>query len=136
MKHDGSKAPVTLVTVNRENDDGVLDWPTALACVNGDVKLLGTLVELFVKHSPRLIREIRDAIARGDRLGLVHAAYALKKSVSNFCAWRAFEAALRLELIGHNGDLYGAEEACAALEEEIERLRPKLTALAGGCSSD
>ncbi|MEO0248371.1 MAG: Hpt domain-containing protein [candidate division WOR-3 bacterium] len=131
MRPDGFKASVALPAVRTPTGDGMLDWPTALACVNGDVKLLQKLVELFIKHSPRLISEIRGAIAKGDRLALMHAAYALKKSVSNFCAWPAFEAALRLELIGCNGgDFCSAEEACAELEREIERLRPELISLA------
>jgi hypothetical protein len=50
--------------------------------------------------------------------------------VATFAARAASEAALRLEKMGRSGDLSAAAEALAALAQEVERLRPALTALA------
>jgi hypothetical protein len=52
--------------------------------------------------------------------------------VGNFAARPAFEAALKLEMIGREGSLAHAEEAYAALEKEIERLQPALAGLRRG----
>ena len=43
----------------------------------------------------------------------------------------AFDAALRLEVIGRNGDFDNAEEAYKELEEEIDRLNRELKAFKG-----
>jgi hypothetical protein len=53
----------------------------------------------------------------------------LKGSVGNFAARRAWEAAGRLEWLAEKSDLQRAEEACALLEAEIERLNPALAGL-------
>jgi HPt (histidine-containing phosphotransfer) domain-containing protein len=54
------------------------------------------------------------------------AAHALKGSAANLFASRAAEAAAKLEEMGRNGSLTGAENTCATLEKEIERLKLEL----------
>jgi CheY-like chemotaxis protein len=108
----------------------ILDRDAALARVDGDEELLKDLVVLFLDDCPKLLSEIRVALARCDSTALTRAAHRLKGTVGNFTASAAFEAARRLEMIGRQGDLTGAEKAFAALEEEIERLKLALAALA------
>ena len=108
----------------------VLDRDVILERVGGDVEFLQELAGLFVEDCPKLLIEIRSAITSGDALGLEHAAHTLKGSVSNFGAEPAREAAYRLEMLGRNGDLTPAPEACFALEHEIERFTNALNALA------
>jgi HPt (histidine-containing phosphotransfer) domain-containing protein len=95
-----------------------------------DRDLLRELAEIFLLESPRLMGEIRAAIAEGDPRKLKSAAHSLKGSVDNFAAKGAFEQALRLEMLGRHGKLSGAQEACAALESEIDRIKPILSSLA------
>jgi len=104
----------------------ILDRVTALARVDGDAKLLGELAGLFLADCARLLSAVRQAVTRGDAKALEYAAHALKSSVGNFAAHAAFEAAARLEMSGRQGDLAEAQEAYAALQQEIERLRPAL----------
>jgi HPt (histidine-containing phosphotransfer) domain-containing protein len=87
-------------------------------------------VGLFNADCPHLRAEIRQAVAAGDAPKLKRAAHTLKGAVSNFGARRTVEAAQRLEALGKQGDLTGAGEAAAVLEEELERLLPALAALA------
>lgn len=87
------------------------------------------MAELFLDDCPGLLSEIREAIARRDSKALEHSAHSLKGSVGNFSATAAFEAALRLEMMGSNGDMTRAEEAYSILEKEIERLKPAFAAL-------
>jgi HPt (histidine-containing phosphotransfer) domain-containing protein len=63
---------------------------------------------------------------------LEHTAHTLKGALGALGAKRAFDAALRLEMMGRRGDLSRAGEASAELQEEIERLQPALAALATG----
>ena len=107
----------------------VLDQAELLARVDGDRAFLQELAECFLKESPRLLAAIRDAIIGGDAQELGRAAHTLKGSVSNFCAPAAFDAAHNLEMLGGNGDLTGADEAFALLEQTVQRLQSSLVSL-------
>jgi hypothetical protein len=62
--------------------------------------LTAEFAELFLKDSPKLIAETREALTRGDAKAPEHAAHSLKGSVSNFAAWPHTPAALKLETLG------------------------------------
>src|SRR5262249_30315009 len=84
---------------------GVFNKETALARVGGDVALLRELAELFLRESPALVEAVANAVGKGDVSLLKTAAHALKGSVDNFAAPGAFDAALRLETLGREGNL-------------------------------
>jgi CheY-like chemotaxis protein/HPt (histidine-containing phosphotransfer) domain-containing protein len=109
---------------------GPLDVTAALAEVMGERQLLAELAGLFLAECPRWMAEMRAAVAGADPARLQRAAHALKGGVATFAARAAHEVALRLEKMGRAGDLSAAPEALAALAQEVERLRPALTALA------
>ena len=111
-----------------QNADEIFDKTAALEGIDGDVELLMELAGAFLEEYPKLLSEIREAIARDDSTALMHAAHTLKGSVGIFAANIAFEAALKLETMGRAEDLANAEEAYAALEEELKRLKPALEA--------
>ncbi len=113
-----------------DQSNGILNLAAALDRVGGDNELLEEVAKLFLDSAPSMLGEVREAVARRDARAVERAAHTLKGSVSNFGAEPAFQAALRLERMGRSGDLFGAEEALAALETEIVRLQPALTALA------
>jgi two-component system sensor histidine kinase/response regulator len=108
----------------------LLNPEAILERVGGDTEFLQEIAGLFAEDCPKLITEIRSAISSGNPVALERAAHTLKGSVSNFGAEPAREAALRLEVLGRNGDLQTAPEACALLEEEVQRFTQALTALA------
>ena len=87
------------------------------------------LSHLFVEDSPRLLAEIRAAIPRGDAETVRNSAHTLKGSVGNFAAEAAFQAAFKLEAMGRNQDLTGAQEAMLELEREIELVVGELVSL-------
>ena len=74
----------------------------------------------------RLMDGIRGAVERGDAHGMERAAHKLKGSVANFAAPAAYDAALRLEVMGREGHLDQAREALTALDRALEELRPVL----------
>jgi PAS domain S-box-containing protein len=107
----------------------VMDWSAAVRHLEGDVELLKEMAEVFLEQSSDLLHKMREAASSGDGGTLERAAHTLKGSVSNFAAKRAFNAAHRLEQIGRSGELSEAANAVAVLEQEIENLKPALTAL-------
>jgi CheY-like chemotaxis protein len=106
-----------------------LDVALALNRVGGDVELLKEVVELFLDDYPSTFEKIRAAVASRDATALEHHAHSLKGSVSTFGANRAFEAAFTLEKQGRGGDLTGAQEGLAQLEQALQALHPELVSL-------
>jgi CheY-like chemotaxis protein/HPt (histidine-containing phosphotransfer) domain-containing protein len=108
----------------------VINASEVLARVDGDMDFLAELVDLFLDSSPKLLSDIRETVSRGDPEALARAAHTLKGSVGNFAPnGGAFKAALRLEMIGREGDMTGVEDTCVALEAEIKYLESALIAL-------
>jgi HPt (histidine-containing phosphotransfer) domain-containing protein len=108
------------VLVNRE---------AALDRVGGDEELLAEIARLFIEDYPRMIDDIRAAVAANDATNLEHAAHALKGSVANFGADPARDAAFELEKMGRSRDLSSAAAALARLESVFAKLLPELEAL-------
>jgi two-component system, sensor histidine kinase and response regulator len=108
------------------------DYPALLAQVDGDKELLRDIVSLFIEDYPRVLSEIRDAVARTDSRTLERAAHRLRGAIGNFHAKPAVQAALRLEKMGRDGDLVHAVEALTALEADLAVLNVALSAVGSG----
>ncbi len=106
-----------------------IDTASALARVEGDVELLMEMVALFLEELPDLLTTLREAVTAGDAGAIERAAHKLKGSVGNFAARPAFEAALKLEVLGRERNLSEAEPAYGELEKEIQRLRSAMAML-------
>jgi len=105
-----------------DKTEGVFDRERSLSSVDGDMDLLREVVGLFLEEYPKTMDEIRAAIDGGDPRRLNLAAHSLKGSVGNFGARSTFDAALRLEMMGKDRELGGAEAVYSFLAEEMERL--------------
>src|SRR5262249_43784215 len=112
-----------------EANGKILDVDALLDYVDGNWELLQKIVKRFLEKSPKLLASIQDAVARQDSQALAFNAHTLKGAVGNFFAKPTWDAALRLETLGHEGNLGAALEAYAALEKECARLQPALAAL-------
>jgi PAS domain S-box-containing protein len=108
---------------------GIMDEAAVLAGLGGNRKLLRDLARLFLADYPKQVTEIKIAIQRKDAERLRRAAHALKGSVGNFAAQRAFDAALQLEMMGKGGDLDAAQGVCVTLENELSLLTRELQKL-------
>jgi CheY-like chemotaxis protein len=102
---------------------------------DGDLAFMMELTTAFLDECVNLLGAMREAVKQGDASALARAAHSLKGAVANFPAQPAVEAALRLEMIGRQGDLTHAAEAYHALVVEIERLKPALVSLREKCLS-
>jgi CheY-like chemotaxis protein len=110
----------------------ILDEATLLSRFEGEPELLKDVVRLFLEDCPKLFNGIRGAAERGDASGMERAAHKLKGSVANFAAPSVYDAALRLEVMGRNGQFDQAFEALEQLESALEELKPVLLSLGGG----
>jgi PAS domain S-box-containing protein len=109
--------------------DSVIDHAALLAGVDGNRRLLRELVRLFLADCPPRLAEIKEAVRRGDAEALRRAAHTLKGSIGNFTAKKAFEVSQRLEIMGRDGDLESASDACVTLEFELTLLSEELRRL-------
>ncbi len=119
---------MTTLLMSDPTPTAVIDEAALLERFEGDRDLLREIVQLFFDDCPRRLADIHNALAGGNREALERAAHSIKGSVGNFAAPAAMEAALRLEMIGRSGDLSGAADACARLEQEIDQLKSALAA--------
>ena len=104
-----------MATTAKRREQEPIDTASALARVEGDVELLKELVALFLTDLPEMLTSLREAVTAGDANAIERAAHRLKGSVGNFAAQPAFEAALKLEVLGRDGRLSKAElDLCRA----------------------
>ena len=129
-----------VVSPNREEEKGMTDEPssrpgfdmdTALAHLGGDAELLREVAELFCEDAPLLLQEIRNSIASSDTGSLERSAHALKGAVGNFGVGRAWECALKLEVMGRDGEVSHANSAFEQLSTEINEVTEALAAAHG-----
>jgi len=107
------------------NGDG-LDWAEALQAVNGDSALLEDVLEAALDEFPKLLTAIHDAVGKGDAAALKLAAHTLKGTVRYFGENPVYDHAYRLEQMGRDHQMDGAEQALADLNEAVRQLTPLL----------
>ncbi len=124
----GAPAPAQAPASSRRG--GVIDENALMARLDGDTGLLAEVVDLFFESAPRLMRDLKKALEARDAASVERAAHTLKGAVANFGARTVFEATMRMERLGHDGDLTGARRAWTPLEKEMGRLKKALARLA------
>ncbi len=129
------RAVQTALAATAQPDDpgtrpDTFSWPAELAEVEDDPELICELAAVFLGEYPKWLAELRAALADGDAQRLQLTAHTVKGSLMIFAAKGAAAAAARLEGLGRSGPMDEARTALTALEEEVERLRPVLTAIA------
>jgi len=112
--------------------EAVLDWHIALEQSGNNEDLLRELITVFFEESSQLMGGLRQAIEQKNAADVRRLAHTIKGAANHFAASSAAAAALRLEMMGREGDLTGAEEALTRLAQEVERLTQ---ALASGVPS-
>jgi PAS domain S-box-containing protein len=97
----------------------------------GNRRLVQSLIRTFCADSPRMLRQIREALVSRKDTHIAEAAHALKGSVGNFGASPAFDTARHIELAAREGALDRCWQLYALLEDEIAALLSALRGLAG-----
>ena len=73
-----------------------------------------------------MMAQISTAVANSDAASLHRAAHNLKGSARIFAAGEAVDQAMRLEVMGADGDLRGAAECFPVLERTVDELTAAL----------
>jgi HPt (histidine-containing phosphotransfer) domain-containing protein len=94
-----------------------------------DPGLFADLVDIFLSETPKLMAQMRAALASGDLAALERAAHSLKSSSANLGAC-ALSGLLRdLELAGRQRDLDHARPLVGRVDDEYPRVERALKAL-------
>ena len=109
--------------------ESIMDWAAAVDRIGGREDLLKQMVAIFFQETDKLVPALREAIALRDMVKVRRLAHSIKGSASCFAAPSAVSAAVRLEFMGRDDDLTGADDAYSVLEHEIERLKQALTGI-------
>lgn len=103
----------------------------ALERLGGDEGLLRELCEIFLEESPKLLRNLRQAVTEGDASSVMRAAHSLRGEVGYLGAAGASEAAQQLEDMGAQNKLAAASQTLMLLEGEIWGLHSAMQNVAG-----
>ncbi len=106
-------------------DQKILQELKALAD-DGEPGFLKDLIDSYVATTEPLITRIRSAVAQGDPDRLRRAAHTLKGSSRSMGVVKVGEICLKLETIGRNGTVEGAEGLLDQLGKEFDRAREVL----------
>jgi CheY-like chemotaxis protein/nitrogen-specific signal transduction histidine kinase len=107
----------------------------ALERAGGDRGLMRELIAVFLAEIPKWLRDLETAVSAKDAEGVARVAHMIKAAVDTCGAAGAYDAALRIERMGREGDLRGIVEARARLEREVARSQPLLVAWANETST-
>ncbi len=100
-----------------------VDLDAALEVVGGDRELLREAVGLFLEEDyPRQLKDLREGLERQDAQAVKRAAHGMRGALISFGGRAARDVALRLETMGREGDLRGAQGVLDELEVEVKRF--------------
>ncbi len=100
-------------------NSGGFDLESALDVTGGDRELLAELAQLLLQECPSMLADLDAAVARQDGQQIEMAAHKLKGAVTTFGGRAIAAAALRVEMLGKQGELAGIEQHLAALKNLI-----------------
>ncbi len=107
----------------RQMEDNIaFDKDEILKRFDGDEGFLTELVEIFINDIPEQLSRIKEAVDNRNSKDLEKSTHKLKGAVANFVENAVFETALKLEMMGRENRLDGAEEAYGTLVKEVECL--------------
>lgn len=104
----------------------IVDRDELLERIDGDLEFLAETAAMYKEDYPRLLADIRTALARQESDTVAMAAHTLKGMASNFAAQPAAEAARAVEILGRDNDLSTAEPLVQRLEQEAHQLAAAL----------
>jgi CheY-like chemotaxis protein/HPt (histidine-containing phosphotransfer) domain-containing protein len=122
------EAPDQAAAADGDGGAAEIDWEFALSALNGDPKLLRSVVGAALKEAPRLLDHIRLAVSEGDAPGLRIAAHTLKGAVRYFGESRVYDGAYQMEQWGAQERVDFATSELPDLTAEVGRLVSTLKA--------
>ncbi|HNO78276.1 MAG TPA: response regulator [Phycisphaerae bacterium] len=129
----GGDESLSCATSMSEEEDSVCPSPIhierALDQMGGDVELMHEILRIFIDTAPQLLETIQTASNQNDADGLHMAAHSLKGAASNICADATQAVAFKLERMGRERDLAGADSLLSELEKHLSDLKRYITSI-------
>jgi HPt (histidine-containing phosphotransfer) domain-containing protein len=110
-----------------ESKNGLVDWPAALASMQGDEELLLEVIEAHLAECPALLTQLAGALTHGDAPLARRMAHTLKGNCRAFQMTEQPAPAV-LEEAASRGDLRAASEMLFRVEEQMQRFNAELEA--------
>jgi two-component system, sensor histidine kinase and response regulator len=110
------------MTVESIKSEPVLDIEGTLARFGGDRNLFAEMSGILLEDSPRVVAELRRAIAANDAKAIRAHAHSLRGLFAGCGGVRAANVAQKLEDVGQSSDRCQAGSLLEALETEFEQL--------------
>ena len=101
---------------------------TELKQVSGD-DFINELIDTFLEDAPKMIEEIRSALASGNVETFRRAAHSMKSNAATFGAVELSALAKELEMLGKENKLHETGDRLRALEESFASVREALLGL-------
>jgi PAS domain S-box-containing protein len=125
--------PLNAVPISRREssnvESSIFSRARLLDDLDDDEALMRQVIMLFHQNTPRLLSDIREALASGEALDMSRSAHALLSSLGAVGATCAHDLAHHLEELGQQGDLADAGATFAELERETGRVAAALDEL-------
>jgi len=115
------------ISISETNQQVSIDLSKALESVDNDRQLLQELTADFIDTYPSQLELLRKVIENDETEQVDRIAHSLKGNVSIFGAKTAYDLANKLELMGRQSQLEGADEVLRKLELEMEGVKTFFT---------
>jgi HPt (histidine-containing phosphotransfer) domain-containing protein len=92
----------------------------------GDPEFLTDLIDSFLRNAPRMLADLRQALANQDAANLRLHAHSLKSNSNDFGATELAELSRQLEMLGKAGSCEGAGELLGRAELAYQRVKVAL----------
>src|SRR5215469_1027030 len=96
-----------------------VDLGQMLERLGGDENLLQEVLEIFLEQTPKLLKTLRDALARGEAETVERTAHSMKGELGYLGAKEVSQKARQLEELGRGRNLEGAAQVFASFEADI-----------------
>ena len=104
-------------------DAAPIDLDSVLERLDGDRAFLYEMIEEFIAFASEQVNELHTAVEEHNVEKVEHISHSIKGAASNLSIEPMRASALRLEEMARGGNLDGAEDLIAWLENELMRLR-------------
>ena len=104
----------------------LIDWDTALRLMPKDTEFVKSMAEMLLTEGPKLLNQIRDGLAAGNREVVQRGAHTFKGSVSFFAATQVVKAAEHLEHLAKEQRLDECDQSLPRLDELMSGLKDEL----------
>ncbi|MBF0479510.1 MAG: Hpt domain-containing protein [Candidatus Omnitrophica bacterium] len=107
-------------------NDPIIDVPELLERVQDDKELMLELFDIFMEDFPGKRQQLGEAIKEKNFENIRGVAHSVKGASGNISAKLVREVCMKLEMMGKNNTLDGAEAVLVQLDEEYAKLTEQM----------